>query len=251
MNRFIGAMLAMSIVSGSGGSARADDHDAKAVLDKAIKAIGGEAKLGKAKAFAWKAKGKSIGWGNESPYNIELIVQDLDHFRVEVQVENDGALVNSVTVVNGDEGWQKVGDKTVAFDGDRLANRKRNMYLLVVPVTLISLKGKPFQIDLAGEEHVDDRPAIGLKVTGPDGKDFTLSFDKESGLPIKLLAKVMVVQGREFTQETTFGDYKDFEGIKKAIKIETKSNGKKDLEQEVTEFQVLDRVAPETFAKPQ
>jgi hypothetical protein len=36
--------------------ARADDPGAKAILDKAIKALGGEEKLAKIEAFSWKAK---------------------------------------------------------------------------------------------------------------------------------------------------------------------------------------------------
>ena len=58
-----------------------------------------------------------------------------------------------------------------------------------------------------------------LKVTGPDGKDFTLCLDKESGLPVKLVAKVLSFQGEEYTSETTYADYKDFGGIKKATKV--------------------------------
>jgi hypothetical protein len=57
--------------------------------------------------------------------------------------------------------------------------------------------------------------------------------------------------GTEFTQETILDGYKDFDGIKKATKTESKRNGEKFLEAEVTEFQVLDKVDPKTFAKPE
>jgi hypothetical protein len=67
-------------------------------------------------------------------------------------------------------------------------------------------------------------------------------------LPVKLVVR-MGSQGREFTQETTCGDYKDFDGIKKATKIERRPDGQKVLEQEITEFKVLDKIAPETFAE--
>ena len=69
------------------------------------------------------------------------------------------------------------------------------------------------------------KPAAGIKATGPDGKDFTLYFDKESGLPVKSVAKVVGFQGDEFTQETTYTDYKEFDGIKKATKAESKRDG--------------------------
>ena len=89
-----------------------------------------------------------------------------------------------------------------------------------------------------------------LKITGPDGKDFTLSFDKESGLPVKLVAKVLGFQGHENTAETTFEDYKDFDGIKKATKIEVKRDGETFQKMKITEFKVLDKVDPEAFTEP-
>jgi DNA invertase Pin-like site-specific DNA recombinase len=52
------------------------------------------------------------------------------------------------------------------------------------------------------------------------------------------------------TQETTFANYKEFGGIKKATKIENKRDGEKFLEQEITEFKVLDKVDPKTFDEP-
>jgi len=81
-------------------------------------------------------------------------------------------------------------------------------------------------------------------------KDFTLYFDKESGVPVKQVAKVVGFQGQEYTAETTFADYKDFDGIKKATKVEIKRDGEKFQVMEVTEFKVLDKVDPETFAEP-
>jgi hypothetical protein len=61
---------------------------------------------------------------------------------------------------------------------------------------------------------------------------------------------VIGFQGQEYTQETTFADYKDFDGIKKATKVEVKRDGEKFQEMEVTEFKVLDKVDPDAFAEP-
>jgi hypothetical protein len=89
-----------------------------------------------------------------------------------------------------------------------------------------------------------------LKVTGPDGKDFTLFFDKESGLPVRQVARILSFQGEEYTSETTFADYKDFDGIKKATKITVKRDGEPFQSWEVTEFKVLDKVDAEIFTEP-
>ena len=66
------------------------------------------------------------------------------------------------------------------------------------------LEGQELQARVVADEKVGDKPAAGIKVTGPDGKDFTLYFDKESGLPVKSVAKVVGFQGDEYTQETTY-----------------------------------------------
>ena len=48
MKRFLGILIAASWLSAPGLAARADDKDATPILDKAIAALGGEAKLAKA-----------------------------------------------------------------------------------------------------------------------------------------------------------------------------------------------------------
>ena len=231
-------------------SARADEQEAKAVLDKAIKAIGGEEVLGKAKVLTWKAKGTITFGDNDNEFTSQTTAQGLDRSRSEFEGEFNGNTVKGVTVIDGDKGWRKFGDDAMELDDDEVAREKRNLYLQIVPVLLVPLKGKGFKVESAAEEKVGDKPASVLKVTGPDGKDFTISFDKESGLPVKTVATVTGFQGEEFTQETTFADYKDFGGIKKATKLESKRDGERFVEAEVTEFKVLEKAEPETFAEP-
>jgi hypothetical protein len=250
MKRFLGVVLGVVLAAGSGSPVRGQEQEVKAVLDKAVKALGGEEKLSKA-AFTWKTKGKISFGDNENPFTSQVTVQGLDHFRGEFEGEFGGNKVNAVTVIAGDKGWRKFGDMGMELDAAALANEKRSVYLQVVPTLVVPLKGKGFKVEVAGEEKVGDKPAVSLKVTAPDGKDFVLSFDKESGLPVKSVAKVVGFMGEEFTQETTFGDYKDFDGVKKATKVESKREGMRFVAQEVTEFKALDKIDPKTFTEPQ
>ena len=155
-----------------------------------------------------------------------------------------------MVVLNGNKGWRKFGDETMEMDEDALANEKRRIYLQVIPIKLVVLKEKGFKLEAADEQKVGDKPAVGIKVTGPDGKDFTIYFDKESGLPVRLVAKVVGFDGEEYTQETTYKDYKDFDGIKKATKFESKRDGEDFIKSEITEFKVLDKVDAKTFSEP-
>jgi hypothetical protein len=252
MRRFLGVAFVTLLACGPGSPARAaDDKDAQAIVDKGIRALGGADKLGALKAATWKSKGTLTINDTDNTLNSQVTVAGLDRSRREIEGEFNGNTVKGLTVVDGDKGWRKFGDSSQELDKDGLANEKRGVYLQWVPVTLLPLKGKGFKVETAGEEKVGDKPAAVLKVTGPDGKDFRLSFDKESGLPVKLVAKVPGFMGGEFEQETTFSAYKDFGGIKKATKVSSKRDGQKFLEQEISDFKALDKVDPKTFAEPQ
>jgi hypothetical protein len=251
MKRFLSAALAIAFVSASATLARADDKDPTAILDKAIKALGGEEKLKKVDAISVKSKLTMTFNGNSNDLVSHATVQGLDHYRGELEGEFGGNPFKGVTVINGDKGWRKFGDNNMDLDEDALANEKRRVYLQVIPSLLMPLKGKGFKLEGVAEEKVDDKPAAGVKATGPDGKDFTLYFEKESGLPVRLVAKVVGFQGDEYTQETTYKDYKDFDGIKKATKAESKRDGETFIKSELTEFKVLDKVDPKTFSEPE
>ena len=82
MARFIGTIAAAVFVFGLVSAGRAADaKDANAILDKAIKALGGEEKLSKIKAATWNTKGTITFGGNDNEVTNHVIVQGLDHSR--------------------------------------------------------------------------------------------------------------------------------------------------------------------------
>jgi hypothetical protein len=251
MKRFLRVALAIMFVTAMGSLVRADDKDPTAVLDKAIKALGGEEKLKKVGAASWKTKLTITFNGNSNDFSSHATAEGLDRYRSEFEGEFNGNAFKGVTVLNGDKGWRKFGDMKMDLDADGLANEKRQVYLQIVPGLILPLKGKGFKLEVVAEEKVGDKPAAAIKATGPDGKDFTLYFDKESGLPVKLVAKVIGFGGDEFTQETTYKDYKEFDGIKKATKTESKRDGEDFIKAEISEFKVLDKVDSKTFSEPE
>ena len=250
MKRLLGAVLTVCFFGVSSGLCRADEKDATPILDKAIKAIGGEDKLKSIKAYSVKTKGTITFGGNDNDFSAKAIHEGLDHYRSEFEGKFGDNEVKGTTVLNGDKGWRKFGDMDMDIEGDGLANEKRTVYLSMIPTLIVPLKGKGFKTEAAGEEKVADKPAAVVKVTGPEGKDFKLFFDKESGLPVKMVAMVVGFGGEEFSQETTYENYKEFEGIKKATKIDSKRDGEKFVSTEMSEFKVLDKVEPDTFSQP-
>jgi hypothetical protein len=245
MKRLLGALVVAVL---AGAPASADEKEAMAIVDKGIKALGGEEKLQKLDAVSWKSKGKLTFNENESEFTAQATFQGLDRYRGEFSTDQ----FQGVFVLSGSKGWGKFGENAMEMDEDSVKREKRqSIYLQLIPVKLLPLKGKEFKLDTAGEEKVDDKAAVGVKVTDPDGKEFTLYFDKESGLPVKLAAQVMGFGGQdEFKQETTYKEYKDFGGIKKATKVHSSRDGKPFVDSEVTEFKVLDKVPADTFSEP-
>lgn len=251
MKRWTCCLLAAAWMLAAANSIHAEDAAAKAVLDKAVKALGGEAKLTKAETYIRKAKGTITFNGNDSSVTLESTIQGLDRARNDFEGQFGDNKVKGTAVLNGDKGWRKFNDNLMELDANALANEKRGLYLLVVPARIVPIFGKGFQYASDGEEKIDKKAAVKVKITAPDGKDFTISFDKESGLPVKVVARVAGIQGQEFTQETIYSDYKDVDGIKRPMKVSAKRDGQSFMEQEVNEFKVLDKVDPKTFEKPE
>jgi uncharacterized protein (TIGR02246 family) len=221
---------------------------AKAILDKAIKALGGEEKLSKIKAAAWKTKGTITFGGRDNKASTQVTVQGLDHFRQELDGVFGG---KGILVLAGNKGWRQFAGEALELDRQAVADLKRTAYLTVIPITILPLKSKEFKVEALAEEKAGGKLLAGLKVTESDGKEFSLYFDKESGLPVKHVAKVAGFMGAgEVTQEMTFCDYKKMGGIMKATKIEARRNGEKFFAQQLTEFHVLDKVDPKMFAAP-
>jgi hypothetical protein len=250
MNRLTPVALACIVAAGLLPRAHAGEKEAIAVIDKAIKAMGGEEKLSKIKAFTTKGNGTIVLEGQDIAFKYETTVKGSTQYHSTFEGEANGEKFRGATVLDGDKGWRRLNGDVQTIEGPELANEKRNAYLEIVPTLLLPLKGKEFKVDSAGEEKVGGKPASTVRVTGPDGKDFTIQFDNESGLPVKVSGKVVSWEGEEYTQDTLFEDYKEFDGIKVATKSQTRKNGERFIDTSGGDFKPLDQVSPETFAEP-
>jgi hypothetical protein len=250
MKRSLGILLALVGLSIAGTSALGDEKDATPILDKAIAALGGEAKLAKATTASWKGSG-TINFGdNETSMKITTIVDGLERQRDEAEMEFNGMPVKAVTILNGNKGWMKFGENLRDLEDDMIAGVKQRNYLQTICSTILPLKSKDFKVEAGPDEKVGGKDAAVLKGKGPDGKSFTLYLDKETGLPLKLTATVRGFQGDEVQQETTFADYKEFDGIKRATKVEIKRDGNPFIKMEYSDFKLIEKPEAKTFAEP-
>jgi outer membrane lipoprotein-sorting protein len=228
------------------GPARADDAaDARAIINKAIKAGGGEEKLAKFKSQTFSETGKYYGTGAALDYTGEYAVQLPDRFRMEIK----GVFT---MVVAGDKGWLKDPNGTVEMSKEQLDNERRNLRGGEI-ASLLPLKDKAFTITLQPEAKVDDKAVAVVKVTRKEWPEVVLSFDKSSGLLVKteqMVKSMEDLKGKELKQEAYYKDFKDVEGCKMPTKIVIKRDGKDFVEATLSDIKPAEKLDPKLFEKP-
>lgn len=217
----------------------------RALVEKAIEAIGGHEALEKHKAAMWTEKGTYYGMGEKGlPFTGKYAVQWPDQFRMEIE--------NVFTmVINGAKGWVKSGDKTLDMDQKQLDvmifNHKAG-YM----ATLLPLKDKAFQLSNAGEAKIYERPALAIKVSREGYPEVKLYFDQATGLPMKIEYRTKSPEKdfKEVTTETYYKNYKRVEGIRTPTTIIIKQDDKVFVEADITELKAVGKLEDSTFAKP-
>jgi hypothetical protein len=231
----------------AGGLTRAEDP--QTILDKAIKATGGEEKLAKPKAVTWKGKGTFYGLGQPLEFTGEWFIQPPDKMKSQSEFEFGGVKALRTTIFHGDKGWIRMGETLEDMNEDQVVEAKADMYAGRV-ATLVPLKSKDFTLAPLGEEKVNGQDAVGIKVSSKGHGDINLYFDKSSGLLVKSQRRIKDMDGQETDQETLNSDFKDVDGIKHAAKITINRDGKKYVELEVSEYKFVDKLDDSLFAKP-
>ncbi len=253
MNRYLGAVLGLvAFFSLSGCSHANDKHkDAQAVIDKAVKAMGGAEKLARAEMVTYKVKLKSEAGGAGSEMTFQILEASAGRERSEMERDaGDGEIIKSLTVMNGEKVWRKQAGKIQELDQDVALHMNRTREMFDAVRRPLILKDPHYLVKLAGEEKIGEKTAVVLDVMGTFGQDFKLSFDKENGLPIRLEATSTFPGGRESAMTTLFTGYKEFGGIQVATRRLQTSNNVKTSESEISDFQVLEKVAQGTFDEP-
>jgi hypothetical protein len=227
------------------GVVRADDADkARAIIDKAIKAMGGAKKLGKNKAVTWNEEGTYYGMGEGLPYKGSYASAGPDRFRMDIQ----GVFI---IVLDGDKGWVKEGGKTRAMNKQELAQQQTDRRAAST-LALIPLKDKAFQLEDLGEVKVDKKPALAIKVTREGYPDLKLYIDKKTNLLLKLAYRNKAPEQtfKEVDQEYILQDYQAVDGVQVPEKVVLKRDGKLFVEAKIKDWKFKDKLDDKLFEKP-
>jgi outer membrane lipoprotein-sorting protein len=231
------------------GVVRAQEDDPRALINKAIKAQGGEKALAKYKAAQLKTKGTVHRMGGLA-FTSEDYLQKPDKIKQVVQVTIMGKDYTQTIVFDGKKVWFKFNDDLKDL-GDKALELFKEMAYAEEVSNLIVLKDKKYKLSPLGEVKVEGRDAVGVQVSAKGHKDVNLYFDKAKHMLLKSETRTLDFETeQEITQEKIYLDYKEQDGLQMPTKILILQDGKKYVEAEVTEIQLLESLDASIFAKP-
>ena len=231
-------------------SLRAQD-DLRAVIDKAIKAQGGEERINKHKAGTSKSKGTVEVQGMTIDFTEEASFHLPNKVRSVQQLDIMGTPVKITIGFDGAKAWLNVNGKDSDMMLDKIADLMHEQIYLSEVTRLTTLKDKKFELSSLGEAKVQDKSAIGIRVANKDHKDINLFFNKETGLLVKFEHRTVDFNTQqEVNEERIITEFQDKDGLKEPKKAIINRDGKKYIEVEVLEVKYQDDIDDTQFSKP-
>jgi zinc protease len=218
---------------------------AKKVIDEALVAKGGRAKLAAIKAIKMVAAGTTTNRGQSFPVEVERVMAMPDKMRI------DALLMGKIKItvaVDGRKGWQMGPDqqgKTQIADIAAEDFAQIDFERWREPELLLLRISDPAQskMQLVADETIDGKPNSVVKVKAPNGLDVFVFIDKKT----KLVSRVKVTGGA-VDQVDNYKDYRDVNGLKVAFK--RPSTGQETTDLELKSVEIDPKVDPKLFEKP-
>jgi len=231
-----------------------DDKEARAVIDRAVKALGGAEKLAPLQGVTFRTKGQVTVNDFKADLSGDAAVQGQERYRWSLEISAMGRTESGVLILDGDKGWTRGDGQQKANDipKDFVPMLRADFGAFRVAQQLTPLLDKEVKLSHLGEMKINEQqPAVGVKVTRKDMPDLDFWFDKQTGLPLRVQFRVKEGdQGTETDHAYDFADFKEFNGVKQFTKVTLRRDDKPMMELELSDFQLSEKVDDSLFAKP-
>lgn len=230
----------------------AADEAGRAVVQRAVEAHGGPAKVAKLRVMRIKVEGAMTVAAGQPP--VPLVIEDWwqipDQYKTTSRLELDGKRVTQTQAIDGQAGWLQVGGQVQDMPKEAVAEMREQKYAEDLD-RLGFLADRSFEVTSLGEARVGDRPAVGVVVKSKGHRDVKLYFDKASGRVVKREHPVLDgATGKEVVQAVVFGDYRETDGVPCYRTLTAYRDGKTFFEGRVVEVEFFERLDEKVFAKP-
>jgi len=225
---------------------------AQKLVQDALAAKGGQARLAGMKALKLTAAGTTTIGGQHVPVELSRVVVLPDRMRIDATIKPPGLPREIVVSVgmSGQAGWQRGPDpKTGAYlvddiTGDALTTvafeRWRDPELI-----LLKAADPKAKLTLAPDETIGGKAYAVVRLRSPFGElEVSLYIDKQT----KLLGRMSYPDGGN-VENDDFADYRDVGGLKFAYK-RTTASADRSTDLELTGVELDPKVDPAVFARP-
>jgi hypothetical protein len=223
---------------------------ARLIIRQAITAKGGKERLERLQAWHIRYEERFFGDGKESKETGDAF-EHLAKGRARYEVAPD-----HVTVVNGDRGWIKKGDKVDAMPAGQLAGFQEYLKGKEAILTLLPLLTDEWQLASVGEKDIDGSPADAIHVMRKGGWTATTYWDKKTHLLVKAeYAHKRLDEPDEAKRKATirvsvFKDHRPYAGLLFHTKVEAFSGGRRTGEVVFSAVEISERLSDALFGEP-
>ena len=209
--------------AGPGGSM---PDEARAVIEKAIKAHGGANKLVASHAAYMKLQVKMDSVpGNAITMEGETWEQSNGMQKAVFRIEIAGTKMTISQGLRDGKGWREMITSETREVQDlsaaELTDMKRSQFADRVQTLAPLLTDKKFKLTALGPSKVDDVPVVGVKVTTPGEPDVSLFFDEKTALlkKVEYKTKVGAADDKEVPYATVLDDYRTIDTAAGDLKV--------------------------------
>ncbi len=211
---------------------------ARTVINNYIKAIGGIDKLKSIKDVTMTASASMQGQN----ITFKRAYLKPDCFKMVVSLPDMDNKVVSQIIVNGDKVSMQQMGRDIPVNEEMKKELKDNTKIF--PETRY-LNGN-YQLSLQSVVSLDGKDAYQVEITDSSGNKSTAYFDVNSGLQLKETENINNANGQSFQKVTTYGDYKEVDGVKFPYTIGS-NNGGQNIEMKVDELKVNSGLTRDDF----
>lgn len=246
MRKFIPTLVWLICVSAFESSGLADDKDATEILQRAIKATGGERSVGTLKSpMLWMERGTFYGMGDGQPFVAQYAAKWPDWFRQEIE--------NAFSItVRGEQAWVTSSAGIRNLSGVQLEEQLKQVRIGWV-ARLFPLTDENYTLSSIDGIDVSGRQTVGILASCGDDRDVKLYFDKQTFLIAKIETMVISPQhGPDpVLSETFYTDHKSFAGVMMPSKVKQIYDKKLFVEAETVDYKMAATLDPQQFEPPQ
>ena len=228
------------------------DSGARAIVEKAIKALGGPQQVARLRKMRVSAEGTMTLLPGKPAVNFTIHdVWDMPRkYKSTLVTELDGRKIRQTLCLDGKAGWIRLNGVTRDHPRESLEEMREQKYAEDLDrLGFLNIRG--LKLSRAGESKVLGRPASVVLVQVPGHRDVRLHFDQKSGLLVQRSHPVEDPATRGIiTQDVVFSDYRDFEGLKHYGRVRVDRAGARLLDARIVRVLPLTLVDSRVFERP-